>query len=301
MVLRYVYFDAANFFLKNAGADQMLSWNEIQRAPIHLVDKDNKNVGRLKFSHEDFNDAQDDGSDFCMDLQTDRLRRLLCDSDPKNLTYGEFKNFLSTMNDYLRENGMILKTHAPNVKPKDCHIGPLKPEETRRLRDGQNERFAVYIQNEWGVVEKQINESLKKGKLPDVMYDILGFLQDMYFALGHGTQSPQRESICATSRPMILGTNEIVSKEALQNKAIREFWNKIGLILNNVLDRAEKKKIKDLDQLWPNDIESNLVPEEVYVREDGARKSNSKEITIWELLSRVNPKLMKRIENWRGK
>ena len=65
--------------------------------------------------------------------------------------------------------------------------------------------------------------------------------------------------------------------------------------------RAEKKKIKDLDQLWPNDIESNLVPDEVYVREDGARKSNSKEITIWELLSRVNPKLMKRIENWRGK
>jgi hypothetical protein len=301
MVLRYVYFDAANYFLKNAGADQMLSWKEIQRAPIKIVDKDNKSIGTLKFSLEDFDDAQDDGSDFCMDLSTDRLRRLLCDSDPKNLTYSEFKNFLSTMDDYLRKNEMILKTHAPNIKPKDCRIDQLKPEEARRVRDEQNERFAVYIQNEWAAAEKQINESLRKGKLSDVTYDILGFLQDMYYALGHGAKSPQRESICVTSRPMIVGADEIVSKEALQNKVIREFWNKVGLILNNVLDRAEKKRIKDLDEIWPNDIESNLVPDEVYVREDGAKKLGSKEITIWGLLSRVNPKLMKRIENWRGR
>jgi hypothetical protein len=293
------YIDAAGYFLKNAGGDRKLSWEEIKDNPIKVLDKKGKVVETVKVTKKAFDEAQDGRAEYC---QADFLKKLhplnrlsiSCDLDPNRLTYNEFSMLAYEVTKESTDIDFI-EFHHPRTKLKNCKKGKAHKKAVRLLRDPQIKYFANGIIKEWAPIKKSIETAIEQGKFPDTMKTLYQFVAAILLSSACGVGVPEVDMLCRLPAccMALLGNQEFASKEAMKNSTIKQFWSDVTSLLDQLLNKAEEAKIGKKKLI--------KILRDTRALDDGGgyEYEYGPSITLWKLLKKVNPGLEKRIKKWK--
>jgi len=286
-----LFIDAVKYFIDNAGEDNKLSWEEVQKAPL-----------MVKFGPEVDCPMCCDG---LQDLQIpfvitefhfDQAQNIDYDWDSSRLNFREFSIMLYGFDDLFTCSTYGCSTPEwVDRRFPHCDEDSIEtetPEKEKEVRAAIRNGIASAIEDSWPLKKMEIDHAIKEGKLSEVV----GLLYEYLPVVAKTTHryNPEIRKYCYIGCvDELYEIEEMASKKALKNKTIRGFWDDVAGIFSLVLEEAKKRGIDVRDVFNAKWNEENVSYDDmVDPRYDEYQLSN---FTLMSLMEKANPEVTKKI------
>ena len=275
-----LWMDVKKYFNENAGEDNKLSWEEMQKTPLMVKFESNECCG--------CDELKDLGIPFAMTkFHFDQAQNTKYDWDPNRLNFREFDTMLNNFGVYQCSwRGKDLPHCDENT------IEMETPENEKQVRTAIRNGISTAIEDSWPIKRLEINQAIKDRKLSEVMSLLYEYLPVVATTTHYF--NPELENYCYTGCvDTLYEIEEMASKKSLNNKIIRSFWDDIAEIFNLVLKEVKEQGIDIRDVFNAKWNEENISYDDHV--SPGYDEYEFSDFTLMSLMEKANPQVTKKI------